>query len=74
MLWRDEPAAYWPRLEVLERKVMPVDEQRFCPVCGEPCPRGRFWCSVACHKLDEPEAYMPDREDGSTGMEGAWSE
>lgn len=47
---------------------MTSDEQRYCPVCGEPCPRGRFWCSVACHKLDEPEAY------GDGRGEDAWSE
>ncbi len=33
-----------------------------CVVCGGSSDWGR-WCSVACHRADEPEAYVLDRDD-----------
>ena len=31
-----------------------------CATCGGPCLPGRTWCSVSCHKADEPGAYDED--------------
>lgn len=34
--------------------------ERGCAICGAPVQPGRVWCSVSCHRADEPGAYGDD--------------
>lgn len=41
-------------------RIKALHPARSCPECGAPCEPGRRWCSTACHRADEPGAYVED--------------